>query len=117
VARQDKCICTVGRSCWPPAQIPCNVHMSRGICWRVTSRANKDEFEPASGPSVSSMTCVASCPTLLVEGEPHQHINPSAKCISTPPVNPFTRNEDESVSGVRASRTEPYLELGCYNWY
>jgi hypothetical protein len=40
-------------------------------------------------------------------------------------VNPFTRSEDESVSGVgastcftqRASRTELYLELGSYNWY
>jgi hypothetical protein len=49
----------------------------------VTSRPNKDEFEPTSGPSVSGMACVGSCPTLLVEGEPHQHINPSAKCIST----------------------------------
>jgi hypothetical protein len=42
-----------------------------------------------------------------------------------PRVNPFKRSEDESVSGVgasacftqRASRTEPYLELWCYNWY
>jgi hypothetical protein len=50
----------------------------------VTSRPNKDEFEPTSGPSVSGMACVGSCPTLLVEGESHQHINPSAKCISTP---------------------------------
>jgi hypothetical protein len=50
----------------------------------VTSRPNKDEFEPISGPSVSGMACVGSCPTLLVEGESHQHINPSAKCISTP---------------------------------
>jgi hypothetical protein len=40
-----------------------------------------------------------------------------------PRVNPFTRSEDESVSGVgasacftqNASRTEPYLELGRYN--
>jgi hypothetical protein len=52
--------------------------------WNVTSRPNKDEFEPTSGPSVSSMACVGNCPTLLVEGESHQHINPSAKCISTP---------------------------------
>jgi hypothetical protein len=50
----------------------------------VTSRPNKDEFEPTSGPSVSGMACVGNCPTLLVEGESHQHINPSAKCISTP---------------------------------
>jgi len=34
--------------------------------------------------SVSGMTCVKSCPTLLVESESHQYINPSAKCISTP---------------------------------
>jgi len=69
----------------------------------VTSRPNKDEFEPTSGPSVSDMACVGSCPTLLVEGEAHQRINPSAKCISTPWVNPFTRSEDESVSGVGAT--------------
>jgi hypothetical protein len=50
----------------------------------VISRPNKDEFEPTSGPSVSGMACVGSYPTLLVEGESHQHINPSAKCISTP---------------------------------
>jgi hypothetical protein len=39
-----------------------------------------------------------------------------------PQVNPFMRSEDESVSWVgasacftqRASRTEPYLELGHY---
>jgi hypothetical protein len=49
----------------------------------VTSRPSKDEFEPTGGPSVSGMVCVGSCPTLLVESEPHQHINPSAKCIST----------------------------------
>jgi hypothetical protein len=47
----------------------------RGV--HVTSRPNKDEFEPTSGPSVSGMTCVGSCPTLLVEGEPHQQV-PSA---------------------------------------
>ena len=41
----------------------------------VTSRPNMDAFEPTSGPSVSGMTCVGSCPTLLVEGEAHQHIN------------------------------------------
>ena len=69
----------------------------------MTSRPNKDEFEPTSGPSVSGMACVGSCPTLLVEGEAHQRINPSAKCISTPRVNPFTRSEDESVSGVGAT--------------
>ena len=50
----------------------------------VTSRPNKDVFEPTSDPSVSGMVCVGSCPTLLVESESHQHINPSAKCISTP---------------------------------
>ena len=45
---------------------------------------NKDEFEPTNGLSVSGMACVwGSCPTLLVETESHQHINPSAKCIST----------------------------------
>jgi hypothetical protein len=49
----------------------------------VTFRPNKDEFEPTSGPSVSGMACVGSCPTLLVEGEPQQHINLSAKCNST----------------------------------
>jgi hypothetical protein len=49
----------------------------------VIFRPNKDEFEPTSGSSVSGMACVVSCPTLLVEGEPHQHINPSAKCILT----------------------------------
>jgi hypothetical protein len=32
----------------------------------------------------SGIACVGSCPTLLVEGESHTHINPSAKCISTP---------------------------------
>jgi hypothetical protein len=53
-------------------------------CEPVTSRPNKDESEPTSGPSVSGMACVGSCPTLLVEGESHQHINPSARCISTP---------------------------------
>jgi hypothetical protein len=87
----------------------------------VTSGPNKDEFEPTGSPSVSDMACMGSCPTLLVEGEPHQHINPSVKYIS-PWVNPFTRSEDESVSGVRASacftqhasRTEPYLKLGHY---
>ena len=50
----------------------------------VTSRPNMDAFEPTSGPSVSGMTCVGSCPTLLVESESHQHINPNAKYISTP---------------------------------
>jgi len=50
----------------------------------VTSRSNKDEFESTSGPSVRGMACVGSYPTLLVESESHQHINPSAKCISTP---------------------------------
>jgi hypothetical protein len=83
-----------------------------------------DEFEPTSGPSVSGIACVGSCPTLLVECESHQHINPSAKCISTPGLT-LLREEDESVSGVgasacftqRASRTEPYLELGRYNGY
>jgi hypothetical protein len=49
----------------------------------VISRPNKNEFEPTSGPSVNGMVCVGSCPTLLVESEPHQRINPSAKCIST----------------------------------
>jgi hypothetical protein len=50
----------------------------------VTSRPNKNEFKPTGGPSVSGIACMGSCPTLLVEGESHQHINRSAKCISTP---------------------------------
>jgi hypothetical protein len=41
----------------------------------VTSRPNKDAFEPTSGQSVSGMVYVGSCPTLLVESEPHQYIN------------------------------------------
>ena len=50
----------------------------------VTSWPNNDAFEPISDPSVSGMACVWSCPTLLVESESHQYINPSAKCISIP---------------------------------
>ena len=49
----------------------------------VTSRPNKDGFEPTSDPSMSDMTYVGSYPTLLVESESHQHINSSVKCIST----------------------------------
>jgi hypothetical protein len=67
-------------------------HQAIGLKWvfklkrdeAMISWTNKDEFEPTSGPSVSNMACVRSYPTLLVEGEPHQFINPSAKCISTP---------------------------------
>ena len=47
----------------------------------VTSRPNKDEFDPISSRSVSYMACVGSYLTLLVENEDHQHINPSVKCI------------------------------------
>jgi hypothetical protein len=56
-----------------------DVSSFRGVY--VTSPPNKDEFEPTSGPSVSGIACVGSCPTMLVESESHQHINPSAKCI------------------------------------
>ena len=35
---------------------------------------------------------VGSCPTLLVEGEVHQHINPSAKCISTPGLTFYAKH-------------------------
>jgi len=52
---------------------------------------------------VSDMACVGSRPTLLLESESHQHINPSAKCISTSWANPFTRSEDESINGVGVS--------------
>jgi len=69
----------------------------------VTSRPNKDEFEPTSGPSVSDMICVESCPILLVESQSNQHINPSAKCISTPGLTLFMRSENKNVSGVGAS--------------
>jgi len=69
----------------------------------MTSRSNKDEFESTSGPSVRGMACVGSYPTLLVESESHQHINPSAKCISTSWANSFTQSEDESVNGVGVS--------------
>ena len=62
----------------------------------VISGPTKDEFEPTSGPSVSGMTCVGSCPTLLVESESHQHINPSAKCILTP-----------GLTLLREARTKP----------
>ena len=54
----------------------------RGV--NVTSRPNNDEFEPTSGPSVSGMAGMGSYPTLLVESESHQHINPNDKCISIP---------------------------------
>jgi hypothetical protein len=57
-----------------------DVESFRGVY--VISRPNKDEFEPTSGPSVSGMACVGSCPTLLVEGEPHQHILGGA-CVRT----------------------------------
>ena len=50
----------------------------------VTFRPNKDAFELTSGPNVSGIAYVESCPTLLVESESHQHINPNAKYISTP---------------------------------
>ena len=43
--------------------------------YSVTCQPNKNKFEPTSDPSVSIITCVESCPTLLVEGEAHQHIN------------------------------------------
>ena len=55
--------------------------------------ASGDAGEGAAGVDVlvvSSSKCewpgmsVGSCPTLQVESESHQHINPSAKCISTP---------------------------------
>ena len=45
----------------------------------MTSQPNKNKFELTSDPSVSGMTCVWElCPTLLVKGESHQHINLSA---------------------------------------
>jgi hypothetical protein len=96
------------------------VGMCAAYLLSVTFRPNKDEFEPTSSPSVSDMACVGSCPTLLVKGESHQHINPSAQVHFNPRVNPFTRSEDENVSRVgvsacftqRTSRSEPYLELG-----
>ena len=49
----------------------------------VASQLNNDKFEPTSGLNMSDMICVGSYPILLVESESHQHINPSAKYIST----------------------------------
>jgi hypothetical protein len=80
--------CTKRGSSWPIApmcadMLPTKMSDPLGGVY-VTSRPNKDEFEPTSGPSVSDMVCVGSCPTLLVEVEAHQNMNPSTKCISTP---------------------------------
>jgi hypothetical protein len=36
-----------------------------------------------SGSCVSGMACVGGCPTLIAEGEVHQHINPNVKYIAT----------------------------------
>ena len=82
--------------------------------------------------------CVGSCPTLLVEGEVHQHINSSAKYISIPwltflheartkayaglvrvPVLLNVRVEDESVSRVGASACftqRTYLRLRRFSF-
>jgi hypothetical protein len=85
----------------------------------VTFWPNKDEFEPTSGPSMSGMVCVVSCPTLLVEGEPHQYINPSAKCISNPRLTPLREARMKAQAGLVRVRVllNVRVELShIWNW-
>jgi hypothetical protein len=61
----------------PPCSTPTHTEGGRD----VTSWPNKDEFELTSSSSGSDMVRVGSCPTFLIEGEPHLRINPNVKCI------------------------------------
>jgi hypothetical protein len=75
-----------------------HLQATKSLCDILT----QDRFEPTSSLCVSGMVCVGGCPTLPVEGEIHQHINPSAKCIPTFGLT-LLHVEDESVSEVDAS--------------